>query len=274
MTSTFDHLDTRRIRESALKSVSRALEEKNLPPAYIIGFKGSYAMGLQTADSDLDVIAYVQANVEQEWLFGQRPLSKEFTLEQTETHPAIEVNVQSITHLARSLHKIPFNTVEVFAGTMAPSYSGPVGATITKHVRNVLSLQESAHEYRKTVFFMGHNTFNKGFKTLDDLLTPTSHSNVALVKGERNKMFAKAALFYNMLCDNEHASVFDMMTLTDQRIRMYHDYRNDAISSEIIGIIEQFYTSKDNIQTVINQTLPVSQTKAYRETIAYMVSLI
>lgn len=273
MTTTFNHLDTDSVRQAALTSVNNAMKEKDLPPAYVIGFKGSYAMGLQTSDSDLDIIAYVQPNVEQELLFGHRPLSKEFKIEQTDDHPAIEVNVQSITHLTRSLHKIPFNTVEVFAGAMEPEYTNSEGEMITEHMRSVLSSTEAVREFQKTLFFMGYNTFAK-FLKLDQQWQESSDPTRNNIKDARNKAFAKAALFYSILSNDYDTSIFNTMHSTNQRVNIYHAHKNGAINNQLIGLVQTFYHTDYIKQHFIDQSLPISTTHEYKKAIQYMLSII
>lgn len=267
------------IRKAALTSVNIALTEKHMPPAYVIGFKGSYAMNLQSKDSDIDVIVYVKPDVTQELLLGNRPLSKEFTLAPTDNHPKIEVNVQSVTHLTRSLHKMPFNTVEVFAGVMEPEYHTTTGCSqgdsegeqLTKHIRAILSTTDALNAFQKTLFFMGYNIFNKTFCKLDKQWRMSNDPSRNEMNDARHKAFAKSWLFYSILTHNNE-SVFDVMRVSDEHIRLYHDCRNGWISDHLRETLDTFYNDDDTKKRFIDY--PTSVSNEHIKATDYILTLV
>lgn len=266
-------------RQAVLGAVKTALKEKNLPHAYVIGFKGSYAMNLQSNHSDVDVLVYVKADIKQELLLGNRPLSKEFAIEATDDHPKIEVNVQSVTHLTRSLHKIPFNTVEVFAGVMAPEYDTTVnsgqfeseGELIAKHIQNVLSTTQALNQYKKTLFFMGQNTFKK-FSTLNKQWQESSDPTRNNVNDARHKAFAKAVLFHRMLTNDRNESIVDFMRIGENNIRLYHECRCNLVNEQMRKELKAFYNDEDSMASYIKQ--PNDLSPEYKKAMSYFLTLI
>lgn len=265
------------LKEKTINHVKEHLfKNHNINPV-IIGFKGSYSIGLNDENSDIDIIAWVHPDPK-EMLFGHRPFAKEYTTSviHNEQEISIDITVQSILHIIKSLHKAPYNTLEVFMGEVTPDYKMGFSRFIVDVYSMYLLKQEAWHVSDKNMYFIGKNLLSdalrennpkklakaKFFKTL------LSHKNGATFllanKFARSKHIEKNVANENDLFKH---STQDAAFLEQARSTYFED-KNQMLSDNETTELNAFFNNKELKEKYIEQsTVNLMDLRLYKEVV-------
>lgn len=127
-----------------LPDVLEFVRGKGLTPV-LVGYVGSQHLGLEDEQSDLDYLVYTVPTLEE--LLLNVTQNKSYTLEGD-----VSVVINSLNSVAKSLHKLPFNVLEIVSDVL---YVDEDFKGVLTELQRVLGSYGGNKHLEKNIFFVG-----------------------------------------------------------------------------------------------------------------------